>query len=190
MPGNTSFGHFEPGRTDSESWNKYVERLQFYFIANNTKTTQKLAVLLSVVGPETFRTIRSVLAPTKLDTLSYDDVVQRMGAHFSPAPSFIVQRCRFHRRLQQPGESISDYLTHLRKLSEHCQFADLNDRLRDQFVAGISDDNLQRRLLEEQDNLSFDTALKIAVTFETAKRDASKLRMESSLPDMPIQKVF
>src|SRR5258705_12094367 len=89
-----------------------------------------------------------------------------------------------------PGESISDYLTHLRKLSEHCQFADLNDRLRDQFVAGISDDNLQRRLLEEQDNLSFDTALKIAVTFETAKRDASKLRMESSLPDMPIQKVF
>ena len=108
MPLGTQFGCFDPGRTDGESWSEYVERLAFYFIANATKETQKLAVLLSVVGPETFRTIRSVVAPAKLETLTYSDVVVRMGVHFNPTPSHIVQRCRFHRRLQVQGESITE----------------------------------------------------------------------------------
>src|SRR5258705_8234455 len=188
MPVHPQFGNFDPGNPDGESWEEYVERFSFFFVANGTKDAHKLAVLLSVVGPEVFRTIRSVIAPTRLDSLSYPDVVERMRTHFSPAPSFIVQRCRFHRRLQLPGESITDYLTNLRKLAEHCQFANLNDRLRDQLVAGISDDKLKCRLLEEQDKLSFETALKIAVTFETAKSDTSKLRSSSS--GVPIQKVF
>src|SRR5258705_5515792 len=135
----SQFGSFDPGRTDGESWAEYVERLSFYFIASSTKENQKLAVLLSVVGAETFRTIRSVTAPTKLDSLSYSDVVLRMGAHFNPSPSHIAQRCRFHRRLQIQGESITTYITQLRKLSEHCKFTDLDDRLRDQLVAEVVD---------------------------------------------------
>src|SRR5258705_10123976 len=187
MPPLGQFGEFVPGCSEGESWIEYVERLNFYFVANSTKDGQKLAVLLSVVGAECFRIIRSVLAPDRLDALSFSEVVRRMAAHFNPTPSAIVQRCRFHRRRQLNGESITDYVTHLRKLTEHCRFTDINDRLRDQLVAGVLNDKLQCRLLEQVD-LSFDTALSIALNFETALRDTSKLR-ERSFSNVPVQKL-
>src|SRR5258705_6261814 len=84
MPAHSStFGNFNPD-PEGESWEEYVERLQFYFIATATKESHKLAVLLTVVGVDTFRTMRSVVAPTKLDSLSYSEVVTRMGSHFNP----------------------------------------------------------------------------------------------------------
>src|SRR5258705_1137017 len=176
MPLGAQFGSFDPGRPDGESWGEYVERLGFFFIANATKENQRLGVLLSVVGTDTYRIIRSVVAPDKSESLSYSEVSQRMGVHFNPTPSHIVQRCRFHRRMQGADESITEYITQLRKLSEHCKFSDLNERLRDQMVAGVFDDKMQCRLLEQRDELSFDSALKIAISFETAKGDSAKLR--------------
>ena len=54
--------------------------------------------------------------------------------------------------MKQPGESVADYTAELRKIAEHCSFSEsLEDILRDHLVCGISDPQLQRRLLAEAD---------------------------------------
>ena len=52
----------------------------------------------------------------------------------------------FHRRYQNSGEDIELYLRALYACAEDCGFKDKKERIRDQFVAGISDDELAERL--------------------------------------------
>ena len=53
------------------------------------------------------------------------------------------------------------------------------ENLRDQFVYGLHDKELQRRLLSE-DSLTFDNALKVAESYDVAQRDATGIRSESN----------
>ena len=55
-----------------EDWSEYAERLSFYFTANGIATdAKKRAILLSSVGPTTFRLMRSLVLPNSLDTSVY-----------------------------------------------------------------------------------------------------------------------
>ncbi|UYV83165.1 hypothetical protein LAZ67_23000045 [Cordylochernes scorpioides] len=46
--------------------------------------------------------------------------------HFCPKPNVIVQRYNFNKR-NQGTESVSAYVAELRKLSENCEFIDLDE---------------------------------------------------------------
>lgn len=100
--------------------------------------------------------------------------IEVVRKHHHPQPSVIVQRLNFHSRYRNPGENVSTYVAELRKLSEHCNFNDLNERLRDQLVWGIKDQRVQRRLLGEQD-LTFAKALELAQAAETVEKYAKQL---------------
>ncbi|MGH0157174.1 UNVERIFIED_CONTAM: hypothetical protein FKN15_033151 [Acipenser sinensis] len=99
-----------------------------------------------------------------------------MQDHLSPKPLLIAERFRFHKRNQLEGETIAVYVAELKKLSEHCQFGEgLNDALRDRLVCGILQESTQKRLLTEA-NLTFKRAIELAVSMETAARDATELQ--------------
>ena len=52
---------FDPSH---KAWATYVERLEFYFIANGIEDPEKKrAVLLTVSGPATYKLIRNLSAP-------------------------------------------------------------------------------------------------------------------------------
>ena len=73
-------------------------------------------------------------------------------------------------RMQKPGETTSDFVAQLHKLSEYCEYGDsLEDILRDRLVCGCKDQRLQCKLLVESE-LSFGKAFKIAKAMEAAKR--------------------
>ena len=77
----------------TEDWPQYVERLEFFLIANKvTEADMKRATLLSVIGPRTFKLLRNLLTPDKPGDKSYADLVKVLTDHFSPKPSEIVQR--------------------------------------------------------------------------------------------------
>ena len=60
-------------------------------------------------------------------------------------------------------------------LSEHCGFGlCLDDMLRDLLVCGVKDDAIQRKLLAETD-LTLQKASAIAISMETASKDAQLL---------------
>ena len=169
-----SIGEFDG---DRETWKSYTERLTQYFTANDVKSADKQrAIFLSVCGPTTYQLIRNILAPVKPTDRSLAQLVELVEKHRNPKPSVIVSRYNFNTRMKQPGESIADYTAELRKIAEHCSYGDtLEDMLRDRIVCGISDPQLQRRLLAES-ALTYKTAFEIAQSWETAGTNTKDLQ--------------
>ena len=165
-----NIGEFVP---DKEEWSQYETRLRYFFVANNIKeeAAQK-AVFLTVVGPATFKTLTSLVSPASVDDKTYPQLTGELGKYYNPKPSEIVQRFKFNSRCRQPTESVATFVTELRALVKHCNYAadSLDSLLRDRLVCGINDMQMQRRLLSE-DKLTFETAFKITLAMETAARD-------------------
>ena len=78
-------------------WQLYVERLAHFFFANGiTDEEKKRAVFLSVIGAETYKTLRNILSPEKPGDKTYDVLIEKLSRHFRPAPSEIVERFKLH----------------------------------------------------------------------------------------------
>lgn len=171
-------GEFDP---DTDDWAQYTERLGHFFVANDIdEANKKQAILLSVCGAKTYNLMRSLTTPGKPGDKTFDELVTLITNHHNPTPSAIVQRFKFNSRFREQGESVADFIANLRRLSEHCNYADtLNDMLRDRLVCGINDDNIQRKLLSETD-LTFKKAYDMAIAQETAVRNAKDLKSTST----------
>ncbi|MGH0173820.1 UNVERIFIED_CONTAM: hypothetical protein FKN15_066553 [Acipenser sinensis] len=162
-----------------EDWATYVERLEQYCKANEIADEKKVAVLLSVMGAKTYSLLRNLTAPVKPADKTYTQIVEVLQNHLSPKPLVIAERFRFHKRNQQTNETISQYIAELRRLAEHCQFGEgLGDALRDRLVCGIHNESTQKRLLTERD-LTLNRATEIAVSTETAAKDATELQQKA-----------
>ena len=162
------------------AWPQYVERFEYFFVANGiTDAGKKRAVLLSVMGAATYKTSRNILSPVKPGEKTYAELVEKLTTHFKPAPSEIVERFKFHSRVRKAGESVSAYLAELRSLSEHCNFGEsLNDMLRDRLVCGINDSAIQKTLLAKA-ALTFEAATEIALTAEATTQSMRELGLRS-----------
>ncbi|XP_043985912.1 uncharacterized protein LOC122838928 [Gambusia affinis] len=168
-----------------QTWEEYCEILEQFFEANGIDDGDKQrAVLISVVGPATYKLMRNLVSPDKPSSKTYSQLVTRMKEHFNPKPSEIVQRYKFDSRSRQPAESVSAYVAELRRLAQDCNFgATLDRRLRDRLVCGIADDRIQRRLLSTSD-LTFETAFQIAVAEEAANKNVSDLHQSAACHSM------
>ncbi|KFD46136.1 hypothetical protein M513_12978 [Trichuris suis] len=159
-------------------WLEYSERLQFHFEANGISgTSKRLAVLCSVCGPKTYSIIRSLTFPDSPASKSFEQVLKLLNDHFLPKSSEIYHRFVYQRRLQRPDETVSSYVAELRRLAQYCNFGDtLDSRLRDQLVCGLRDQKLQRQLLCVSE-LTFSSALSLALTAEASNSEVAKMHL-------------
>ena len=168
-------GHMDHFDEAGEQWPTYIERFEHYVLANDIRDAKKVSVLFSVMGPKTYGLLRSLVAPDKPGTMRYEHIVAKLQAHFAPKPLVIAERFRFHKRNQEEGETVAQYVAVLKRLSEHCDFGGyLEDALRDRFVCGLKCETVQKRLLTEKD-LTFEKAFDYAVSAEIAARDVQQL---------------
>ena len=168
-------GHIGPFEENSEQWSSYTERFGYFILANKIDDDVKVPTFLSVMGGKTFNLLRSLVQPDKPGDKSYEEIVRILGNHYSPKPLLIAERFRFHKRNQEEGESISQFLAVLKRLSEHCAFGQsLNDTLRDRLVWGLRSEAIQKRLLTEAD-LSLERAVNISTSMEMAAHEAQQL---------------
>ena len=173
-------GKFGPFNPKSEPWACYSERLRYYFTSNEIADPKKHAILLTVIGPQTFQLLRNLVQPKKLEDFSYDQLIEILTKHYDPAPSQIMQRYKFHTRERGPSESIANYVAELKSIGGLCGFQDtLPDMLRDRLVCGVNDGRIQRALLQEH-NLTFERALEIAQSIEAAANDMQRLKIQPS----------
>jgi hypothetical protein len=182
-----SLSAFDP---DQESILSYMERVQIFFTANSIEEDKQVAVFLSVVGANTYTLLRTLLAPAKPSTKSLADLTTALVGYYEPKPLVIAQRFHFHRRNQEPSESIAEYVAALRKLSTFCKFgAQLDDALRDRLVCGVHSEPLQKYLLSVKD-LTFQAALDKALSMEAAERNTQELHAKNpSTQSVPVHKV-
>ena len=125
-----------------DSWMSYIERLQFYFKANGiTDGDVQKAIFITVISARTYELLKSLLqsqSPQE-DDVTLKTMTDKLGEHFSPRPSPITQRYKFHTRVRKPDETVATYVAELRAIGEYCAFGDsLNAMIRDRLVRGIN----------------------------------------------------
>ena len=151
-------------------------------MANDVKEDKQVAVFLSVVGASTYGLLRTLLTLDKPSEKSLADLTSALVAHYEPKPMVITQWFHFHRRNQDPTESISEYVAALRKLSTFCDFGDqLDNALRDRLVCGVHSEALQKVLLSTKD-LTFKAAMEKALSMEAADHNTKELHAKGPLP--------
>lgn len=179
-----TLGKVEEFDRHREDWPQYVERLEHFFAANAiTTAARKRSVLLCIVGASTYKVLRNLLSPVKPGDATYRVLVDKLTEHYSPRPSEMVERFKFHTRFRKPGESVNNYIAQLRSLSEHCNFGTTLDvMIRDRLVCGINDDIIQKRLLAEP-NLTYTKAVQLSQSLETADKNVRLLRTSKKEPE-------
>ena len=150
---------------------------------------RKSAILRVSLGAEGFRLYSSML-PDVATRESYGETVGRLKKHFATPVSAIFARAQFTRHQQRPGQSVANYVASLREMAAKCEFAadQINERVRDQFVAWVASDKIRERLLQEPATKSLDDLLQLALTIERAMAEAPALTAStpsSSLTTQP-----
>ena len=154
-----------------------MECLEQYFTTNDIKTAEKRAILLSVCGAATCQVICNIMTPGKPTDHTFEELVLLVQAHRNSPPSVTVQRFTFNSRLQKDGDTVSQFVAELRRLSEHCAFdISLDDMLQDWLVCGVHETRVQHRLLSEP-NLTFKKGFEICQSAEVAETNARELQM-------------
>jgi hypothetical protein len=133
--------------------------------------------------------MKDVLAPQAPADVNFKDLVEKMAKHFQPPPSEIMQRYRFNTRVRQPHESVSTYLAQLKQIAEYCNYKDsLPEMLRDRLVCGIAHPTWQRRLLAEE-GLTFDKAVKLLQSMESAEQEVKGLSGQPSKQPQQVNRI-
>ncbi|KAK9411926.1 hypothetical protein NXF25_003101 [Crotalus adamanteus] len=166
-----------------ERWESYVARVENYLKVNQVREDSlKAATLLCVCGQDAFEIAENLAAPVPLESVNYTDLKKLLKEHFQPKMSVIAWHHTFEQRDQRPGESAKEYIAALRKAAKHCEFKDLEERLRDRFVCGLRHRELQQRLFAKED-LSFQDALREVTAEEAAGGAIKNMRPIRNSPD-------
>ena len=141
---------------------------------------RKAALLRASLGTEGYRLYSSLVDNPREP---YAEAVARLEAHFGNPTSTIFARAQFSRCQQRQGESINHYVATLREMAAKCGFPaeQLNERVRDQFVAWCANDKVRERLLQEPATKTLDELLVLATTVELAMAEAPALMSSSAV---------
>ncbi|XP_046590198.1 uncharacterized protein LOC124293399 [Neodiprion lecontei] len=163
--------HFQFNLDDD--WELFEDKLDFFFTAKKiTEESIKIANLVTHLSDDAHALLKQLAAPKKIKDTSFAENIKLMSDHLKPKPSETMERCTFHKASQKENETIADFVARLKKLSLYCNFSNLDDALKDQFVCGIKDRNTRVKLFEEK-SLTFKIACEIATTRESAEKDAA-----------------
>ena len=181
-----------PGRPPIP-WQRWLAMFEDWLLAigfpeAEAMQPRKAAILRASLGTEGFR-IYASLATNPRE--SYEEAVGRLATHFGQPASTIFNRAQFTRRQQRSGESVTQYIAALREMASKCEFAaaQLDERVRDQFVAWASCDRIRERLLQEPVNRTLEELVSLAVTIERAMAEAPALS-SGSQPSASVGHVF
>lgn len=107
-----------------DDWSLYTERLQLYFIVNDTQEAKQKANLFSRCGVATYRLIKNLTAPEKPQTETFGD------CEMLPLKHKLITSKERH-------------------LTRYCNFGNsLKEMLHDRLVCGIENGPIQHSLLE------------------------------------------
>ncbi|XP_057338493.1 uncharacterized protein K02A2.6-like [Microplitis mediator] len=162
-------------RLEEHSW---IDRFDHFAEINSVSENSKKSLFITSLSSEAYELLKNLCAPSSLSTKLFTDLVKIMKDHLKPAPSIITERYKFKECRQLHDQDVKSYVTALKKLSMHCDFAEsLESNIRDQFVWGLKSGAMKKRLLAET-NLTYTRAIKIATSLESAAKDV--LKMENS----------
>uniref|UniRef100_A0A182S072 Retrotransposon gag domain-containing protein n=1 Tax=Anopheles funestus TaxID=62324 RepID=A0A182S072_ANOFN len=166
-----------------ESFNEYLSRINVLFEVNEIEAKKQTGLLLTLGGASLYKVASKVCDPEEPKLKPYEKLCELLKAHLSPVISVVAERFKFRNCLQK-SEQVNEYVIMLKSAAQKCKFgAFLSEALRDQFVAGIKDNELRKQLLREED-ISFEKATAIARTWEAAKEENEAMKVKPQVGEM------
>lgn len=163
------------------SWTIYSSMLEDYFALHDIDDANvdiKRKILLTSIGMKSLKMLWERFNPDAPQTKTYDELCAAMEAHYVSIPITVSERFNFYSRKQKENESPQEYLAELRKLAKNCRFnAFLEEALRDMFVIGQFDREIQLRLLSGDFDL--DASFALAKSLYSAASKTKEIRREA-----------
>jgi len=168
-------GQLAEFKLKEDDFNSWIERFELYVTLNEINSHKKQLLFLTLLGNDGYTLLRDLCTPSKPIEKKYDDLKSLLTNYINPKPNLITERYKFKERRQAANETIIQFITGLKKMSEHCEFGTvLDDALRDQVIWGIRDSNIKKRLLSEG-SLTFKKCIELSLAMESANNDISKM---------------
>ena len=137
-------------------------------IDEDKQEKMKVSYLLSNIGSEGYRVVRSYCAPDLPTTKTFADLKKVVSDNLAPTPQPLTQGYAFSSMKQEPGETVSMYMARLKERATYCDFGGLYDRMvKDRFIFGLRNEKIRASLLNKSD---LDTSAKVLT--EVIKRES------------------
>jgi len=158
----------------NDDFSAWIERFELFVLLNEINVHKKKLMFLTFLGYDGYSLIRDLCIPSKPTDKTYDQSKELLSNYINLKPNLLTERYKFKERKQGSDETIHQFITSLKKLSQFCEFgANLDDSLRDQVVYGIKNVNIKKCLLSET-NLTFKKSVELCLSMEAADKDVSK----------------
>ena len=169
---------FDPGQ---ETFSRYVQRVKIYFTAHGVADDKQKFVFLSSLSRKHYTLLANLVSPEDPGAKTLDELVDTLTLHFQPKTSEIADRYAFLCRHQEPEEDIAEFVANLKRLIVPCNYSVEFQKtiLRDRFVCGLANESTRKRLLTEENKLTFEEAIAIAVAVEKATTQARLMKADS-----------
>ena len=171
--GSGRFPSFEP--RGEQKWTLHYQRFLFHCqIRKIEQEADRKAELMSISSDEMFEFVRAVCRREVHDeALTFTGICTAIEEHLSPQPNEILAASKFHMRAQQANESVTEFVTDLRRLARPANFGACFDRMvRDRLVIGLANQEAKALLFRIKD-LSLDKATETALSVEAANNNVS-----------------
>lgn len=158
-----------------DDWQVFTERLEQFFEINDVAEEKKRAILLTSISDDVYKTLRDVCHPLLPKQKTFDELCTLLNKQFVKKTSVFRERVTFYNTKQMKDESIASWFARIKKLSVDCKFGDrFDDILLDRFISGLKSNVILERLCEEdEDKLTLQSAVEIAITKESAVKESN-----------------
>ncbi|KAK3916277.1 Tetraacyldisaccharide 4'-kinase [Frankliniella fusca] len=153
------------GKFLNESWENFKDEFSIYLQATNScdvDTKQKAGLLLMFMGVDMKNVMKSWNLSDAIKQ-DYDRLIAEIDRKLKPVQYPISNRILFRNRQRRPGEDIDDYVNELMKLSNGCNFGDieLEHMIIDNIVESTTDTPLQQHLIKQNKEKSEEVVMLI-----------------------------
>ena len=90
--------------------------MECIFLTKNIIDKLKVATLVTRLDNDAHALLRQLIAPAKITTKAYDELIKIMTDQLAPKRAEAMERCTFHTAKQESQETIPEYFARLKKL--------------------------------------------------------------------------
>ena len=131
-----------------------------------------MSTLLYSMGPAVEPILEQLVFDSDGDDKKFDKVIEKLDGYFQPTLNVIHHRCLFEQLVQQPGQTVDDFLGSLHATAKYCKFDNPEERIRDRFVAHMSCREVSKQLqLQDHSALTLAKAVQLARQNDQVSRE-------------------
>ncbi|XP_056014988.1 uncharacterized protein K02A2.6-like [Ostrea edulis] len=162
-------------------WPEWKQRFCRYRTATKLDKEDEaiqISSLIYAMGLQAEHIVKSFVFGDGEDETKFEVILKKYDDYFVPKRNVIHERAKFHLRSQAQGESVETFIRSLHELSEHCDFANRSEAIRDRLVIGINDKGLSEKLQLTKD-LTLEKASEMARNSELVKSQIRDLQSKN-----------